>query len=135
MQQRMPQQSWSPFKDNGHGVNMTAPEQCVSEVRKFLAERRQTALQRESRQAQPPLNAISLLGADRIVIGTDNYATMDVEHPNALVEKFETAGRRTRTHHAEKRGKTVPSWLTTTDRVLESEVLCMNPSGDRIVDE
>jgi len=114
---------------------MTAPEQCVSEVRNFSPSDGRRRLQRESRQAQPPLNAISLLGADRIVIGTDNYATMDVEHPNALGRKFETAGAGPRTHHAEKRGKTVPSWLTTTDRVLESEVLCMNPSGDRIVDE
>ena len=31
---------------------------------------------------------ISLLGTDRIVIGTDNYATMDVEQPNALVEQL-----------------------------------------------
>ena len=31
---------------------------------------------------------INLLGSDRIVIGTDNYATMDVEYPNALVESL-----------------------------------------------
>ena len=31
---------------------------------------------------------IGLLGSDRIVIGTDNYATMDVEQPNALVEQL-----------------------------------------------
>ena len=31
---------------------------------------------------------IELLGADRIVIGTDNYATMDVDQPNALVEQL-----------------------------------------------
>jgi len=29
---------------------------------------------------------IELVGADRIVIGTDNYAKMDVQQPNALVE-------------------------------------------------
>jgi aminocarboxymuconate-semialdehyde decarboxylase len=29
---------------------------------------------------------IDLIGSDRIVIGTDNYAKMDVEQPNALVE-------------------------------------------------
>jgi aminocarboxymuconate-semialdehyde decarboxylase len=31
---------------------------------------------------------IDLLGSDRIVIGTDNYATMDVDQPNALVEQL-----------------------------------------------
>jgi predicted TIM-barrel fold metal-dependent hydrolase len=29
---------------------------------------------------------IELVGSDRVVIGTDNYARMDVEHPNALIE-------------------------------------------------
>ena len=29
---------------------------------------------------------IDLVGSDRVVIGTDNYAKMDVEQPNALVE-------------------------------------------------
>ena len=32
---------------------------------------------------------IDLVGSDRIVIGTDNYAKMDVEQPNALVEQLE----------------------------------------------
>jgi aminocarboxymuconate-semialdehyde decarboxylase len=31
---------------------------------------------------------ISLVGADRVVIGTDNFAGMDVEQPNALVEQL-----------------------------------------------
>jgi aminocarboxymuconate-semialdehyde decarboxylase len=31
---------------------------------------------------------IELVGADRVVIGTDNYAKMDVERPNALVESL-----------------------------------------------
>jgi len=31
---------------------------------------------------------IELVGADRVVIGTDNYAKMDVEYPNALVESL-----------------------------------------------
>ncbi|HJT86826.1 MAG TPA: amidohydrolase family protein [Bryobacteraceae bacterium] len=31
---------------------------------------------------------ISLAGADRVVIGTDNYAAMDVQQPNALVEEL-----------------------------------------------
>ncbi len=31
---------------------------------------------------------IDLVGVDRVVIGTDNYATMDVEYPNALVEEL-----------------------------------------------
>ncbi len=31
---------------------------------------------------------IQLLGSDRIVIGTDNFAGMDVEYPNALVEQL-----------------------------------------------
>ncbi len=31
---------------------------------------------------------IELIGADRLVIGTDNYATMDVEQPNGLVEQL-----------------------------------------------
>jgi aminocarboxymuconate-semialdehyde decarboxylase len=31
---------------------------------------------------------IDLLGPDRIMIGTDCYATMDVEWPNALVEEM-----------------------------------------------
>jgi aminocarboxymuconate-semialdehyde decarboxylase len=29
---------------------------------------------------------IEIVGADRVVIGTDNYAKMDVQQPNALVE-------------------------------------------------
>jgi aminocarboxymuconate-semialdehyde decarboxylase len=31
---------------------------------------------------------IDLVGSDRVVIGTDNYAKMDVEQPNALVEEL-----------------------------------------------
>lgn len=31
---------------------------------------------------------VDLLGSDRIVIGTDNYARMDVDQPNALVEEI-----------------------------------------------
>jgi aminocarboxymuconate-semialdehyde decarboxylase len=31
---------------------------------------------------------IDLVGADRVVIGTDNYAKMDVEQPNALVRQL-----------------------------------------------
>jgi aminocarboxymuconate-semialdehyde decarboxylase len=31
---------------------------------------------------------VSLVGADRVVIGTDNYAAMDVEYPNQLVESI-----------------------------------------------
>jgi aminocarboxymuconate-semialdehyde decarboxylase len=31
---------------------------------------------------------IDLVGADRVVIGTDNYAKMDVEQPNALVDQL-----------------------------------------------
>jgi aminocarboxymuconate-semialdehyde decarboxylase len=31
---------------------------------------------------------VDLIGADRIVIGTDNYARMDVDQPNALVESL-----------------------------------------------
>lgn len=32
---------------------------------------------------------IDLVGSDRVVIGTDNYAKMDVEQPNALVEQLQ----------------------------------------------
>jgi aminocarboxymuconate-semialdehyde decarboxylase len=32
---------------------------------------------------------INLVGSDRVVIGTDNFATMDVEEPNALVERIQ----------------------------------------------
>ena len=31
---------------------------------------------------------VDLMGSDRIVIGTDNYARMDVDQPNALVESL-----------------------------------------------
>jgi predicted TIM-barrel fold metal-dependent hydrolase len=31
---------------------------------------------------------INLVGSDRVVIGTDNFATMDVEEPNALVQRM-----------------------------------------------
>lgn len=31
---------------------------------------------------------INTVGSDRVVIGTDNYAIMDVEYPNALVEQL-----------------------------------------------
>jgi aminocarboxymuconate-semialdehyde decarboxylase len=31
---------------------------------------------------------ITLVGSDRVVIGTDNFAAMDVEQPNALVEEL-----------------------------------------------
>ena len=31
---------------------------------------------------------IELVGSDRVVIGTDNYAKMDVDQPNALVEEL-----------------------------------------------
>ena len=32
---------------------------------------------------------IELVGADRVVIGTDNYAKMDVEQPNALLDRLQ----------------------------------------------
>ncbi len=32
---------------------------------------------------------INLVGSDRVVIGTDNYATMDIDEPTALVEALE----------------------------------------------
>ena len=32
---------------------------------------------------------IDIVGADRVVIGTDNYAKMDVDQPNALVQQLE----------------------------------------------
>ncbi|MGZ8154511.1 MAG: hypothetical protein ACXWUK_04320 [Burkholderiales bacterium] len=31
---------------------------------------------------------IGLVGADRVVIGTDNYAKMDVDQPNALAQSL-----------------------------------------------
>jgi aminocarboxymuconate-semialdehyde decarboxylase len=31
---------------------------------------------------------ITLVGSDRVVIGTDNFAAMDVEEPNGLVEEL-----------------------------------------------
>jgi len=31
---------------------------------------------------------INLVGSDRVVIGTDNFAIMDVEWPNAMVEQM-----------------------------------------------
>ena len=34
---------------------------------------------------------IELVGSDRVVIGTDNYAKMDVDQPNALVESLQLA--------------------------------------------
>ena len=34
---------------------------------------------------------IELIGSDRLVIGTDNYATMDVDQPNGLVEQLKLA--------------------------------------------
>ena len=43
MQQRMPAAKLVAFEGYGHGVNMTAPERCVSEVRKFLSERQEKA--------------------------------------------------------------------------------------------
>jgi pimeloyl-ACP methyl ester carboxylesterase len=36
MQQRMPAAKLVAFEGYGHGVNMTAPERCVAELRKFL---------------------------------------------------------------------------------------------------
>ena len=40
MQQRMPRAKRVPFEGFGHGVNLLAPERCVSEVRQFLSELR-----------------------------------------------------------------------------------------------
>lgn len=40
MQERMPAAQLVAFEGYGHGVNMTAPERCVSELRKFIAARR-----------------------------------------------------------------------------------------------
>lgn len=34
---------------------------------------------------------IELVGADRVVIGSDTYAKMDVDQPNALFEQSELA--------------------------------------------
>jgi len=38
MKERMPAAKLVAFEGYGHGVNMTAPERCVTELRKFLAE-------------------------------------------------------------------------------------------------
>ena len=43
MQQRMPAAKRVAFEGFGHGVNLLAPDRCVSEVRRFLAERKGTA--------------------------------------------------------------------------------------------
>lgn len=40
MKERMPAAKLVAFEGYGHGVNMTAPERCVAELRKFLAEPR-----------------------------------------------------------------------------------------------
>jgi pimeloyl-ACP methyl ester carboxylesterase len=40
MHERMPSARLVAFEGYGHGVNMLAPERCVEEVRKFLAERK-----------------------------------------------------------------------------------------------
>ena len=40
MQQRMPAAKRVAFEGFGHGVNLLAPDRCVSEVRQFLAERK-----------------------------------------------------------------------------------------------
>jgi pimeloyl-ACP methyl ester carboxylesterase len=39
MKERMPAAKLVAFEGYGHGVNMTAPERCVAELKKFLAER------------------------------------------------------------------------------------------------
>lgn len=44
MQQRMPGAKRVAFEGFGHGVNLLAPDRCVSEVRQFLAERKGTTL-------------------------------------------------------------------------------------------
>ena len=36
---------------------------------------------------------ITLVGADRVVIGTDNYALMDMPQPNSLVEELKLPDR------------------------------------------
>jgi pimeloyl-ACP methyl ester carboxylesterase len=38
MKERLPEAKLVAFEGYGHGVNMTAPERCVSELRKFLSE-------------------------------------------------------------------------------------------------
>jgi pimeloyl-ACP methyl ester carboxylesterase len=43
MQHRMPAPKLVAFSGFGHGVNLLAPERCVSEVRTFLAEQRKAA--------------------------------------------------------------------------------------------
>ncbi|HKA43275.1 MAG TPA: alpha/beta hydrolase [Burkholderiales bacterium] len=43
MQQRMPAAKLVAFEGYGHGVNMTAPDRCVGEVRRFVAERQKAA--------------------------------------------------------------------------------------------
>jgi pimeloyl-ACP methyl ester carboxylesterase len=40
MRQRLPAAKLIAFDGYGHGVNMTAPERCVAELRKFLGEQR-----------------------------------------------------------------------------------------------
>ncbi len=38
---------------------------------------------------------IGLVGSDRIVVGTDNFATKDIEYPTAVLDRFDlpAAGR------------------------------------------
>lgn len=42
MQQRMPAAKLVAFPGFGHGINLLAPERCVSEIRKFLGEQRKS---------------------------------------------------------------------------------------------
>jgi aminocarboxymuconate-semialdehyde decarboxylase len=57
---------------------------------------------------------INLVGADRVVIGTDNYAAMDVGEPNELVERLNLSTEKTATIFSgeTRRGCSVFRWLT-----------------------
>jgi len=44
MQQRLPAAKLVLFPGSGHGINLTAPERCVAEIRTFL----NTSVSRES---------------------------------------------------------------------------------------
>jgi len=52
---------------------------------------------------------INLVGADRVVIGTDNYAAMDVGEPNELVERLNLSAEDRDNIFRGKCGKAVPS--------------------------
>jgi aminocarboxymuconate-semialdehyde decarboxylase len=68
--------------------HMGAPEQRAKSPRPFKEYLRRFHYDYLTYHPEGFLFLMSLVGSDRIVVGTDSFNAMDIEYPSAVVEQF-----------------------------------------------